>query len=232
MKIMTGSGYSPPSAGGSRSGNFDAVTLETPDINASQISLITGPKLAEEFFPILQRGFGEMAMVPCTIKDLLCDQFGLSYDYVSGRITTIFLDGKATDSIDEAIVKERSTIALSAAMPGVVGATMRRGSFYASMRSAITSTDMGKAGASREGMICIKLFNLLLTDLGPEFLKKGILMTPSALTDFFSQKKEIFWQGCKGTLINGKPVATAYLKHAVFYSDCEIIKLSIEFQYD
>jgi hypothetical protein len=119
--------------------------------------------MAVEFFPILQQGFGIKALVPCTVKNLLCDQFGLSYDYVLGRITTIFLNGKATDSIDEAIVKERSTIALSAAMPGVVGATMRRGSFYASMRSAITCKDKGKAGASSEAMIWVKLFNLLLT---------------------------------------------------------------------
>jgi len=212
--------------------NIDALTLEKHDCNTSHISLIMEHKLAGEFFPILQQGFGEMVLVPCTVKNLLCDQFGLSDAYVSGRITTIFLDGKPTDSIDEVIVKERSTIALSAAMPGVVGATMRRGSFYASMRSAITCQDKGKDGASKEGMIWVKLFNLLLTDLGPEFLKKGIIMTPSALSDFFIQKTDTFWQGCNGALINGKPVAPASLKRAALYTDCEIIRLSIEFQYD
>jgi hypothetical protein len=163
------------------------------------------------------------------MKNLLCDQLGLSNAYVSERITTIFLDGKATDSIDEAIVKERSTIALSAAMPGVVGATMRRGSFYASMRSAITCTDNGKTGACREGMVKVKLFNLLLGDLGAEFLKRGVILTTSDLSDFFLHKPDFNWQECKEAFINGKPVAPKCLLRGDLFAHCETIKLSIAF---
>jgi hypothetical protein len=210
-------------------GNIEEVAIKKEGGAVSHISLTMGQELFVEFFPILQQGFGIMALVPCTIKDLLCDQLGLSHAYVSERITTIFLDGKATDSIDEAIVKEGSTIALSAAMPGVVGATMRRGSFYASMRSAITCTDNGNTGACREGMIRVKLFNLLLTDLGPEFLNRGVIMTPSDLADFFLHKPDFNWQGCNEAFIDGKPVAPTCLKRSDLFAHCETIKLSIAF---
>lgn len=210
-------------------GNIDEAAIENEGGAVSHISLTMGMELFVEFFPILQQGFGVMALVPCTIKNLLCDQLGLSHAYVSERITTIFLDGKATDCIDEAIVKERSTIALSTAMPGVVGATMRRGSYYASMRSAITCTDYGKTGACREGMVRVKLFNLLLTDLGPEFLNRGVIMTPFELSDFFLHKPDFNWQACKEALIDGKPVAPTRLKRGDLFSHCETIKLSIVF---
>jgi hypothetical protein len=210
-------------------GNRDEAAIEKEDGAVSHISLTMAQELFVEFFPILQHGFGVMAMVPCTINGLLCDQLGLSRAYVLERITTIFLDGKATDSIDLAIVKESSTIALSAAMPGVVGATMRRGSFYASMRSAITCMDKGKTGACRKGMVHVKLFNLLLTDLGPEFLKGGIIITRSELSDFLNHKRDFDWQGCSEALINGTPVAQASLINSDLFSDCETIKLSITF---
>lgn len=210
-------------------GNIDEMAIKKESGVVSHISLTMGQELFVEFFPILQQGFGVMALVPCTIKDLLCDQLGLSHAYVLERITTIFLDGKATDSIDEAIVKQQSTIALSAAMPGVVGATMRRGSYYASMRSAITCTDNGKTGACSKGMVHVKLFNLLLTDLGPEFLKRGVIMTPSELSDFFLHKPDFNWLECKEALIDGKAVVPTCLKRSDLFDQCEAIKLSIAF---
>jgi hypothetical protein len=208
---------------------LDEAAIERQDGAVSHISLTVERELLVEFFPILQKGFGVMALVPCTIKNLLCDQFGLSHAYVSEKITTIFLNGKATDSIEQSIVKERSTIALSAAMPGVVGATMRRGSFYASMRSAITCSEYGISGAWREGIIRVKLFNLLLIDLGPEFLNRGVIMTPSELSDFFHHNPDFNWQGCNGALINGKPVAPICLKLSDLFAHCETIKLTLSF---
>jgi hypothetical protein len=210
-------------------GNLDGAAIEKQAGAVSHISLTMGRELLVEFFPILQKGFGVMVLVPCTIKNLLCDQFGLSQAYISERITTIFLNGKATYSIEESIVKERSTIALSAAMPGVVGATMRRKSFYASMRSAITCTYQEKSGACREGIISVKLFNMLLTELGPEFLNKGIVMTAAQVSEFFLQKGDSFWQGCSEASINGEHVTPASLKQGNTFSTNGTIKLSIAF---
>jgi len=79
------------------------------------------------FFQFLQRGFRVRAQVGCTIKSMLCRQFGLDPVYVEERIKTVFMDGKAVDDMDSAVIKDSSTLALSAAMPGLVGATFRRG---------------------------------------------------------------------------------------------------------
>jgi len=203
--------------------------LETPDDLKAQIALTMERENLIDFFPILQQGFFVPAQVPCSIRDLLSDQLGLSDEYINERITTIFVDGKATDSLDDSIIRDNSTIALSAAMPGVVGATMRRGSFYAALRDDITSTDNGKADVSREGMICVKLFNMLLTELGPEFLEKGIGVAATLLSDFFLQRPDSFWQGCSEAALNGEHVTPASLKQGNTFSINGTIRLSIEF---
>lgn len=208
-------------------GKIKGETSEIQDGATASITLIMAAEQIGDFSPILQHGFGMTASVPCTVCNLLCDQFGLSREYVSERITTIFLDGKTTDSIDDAMVRDHSTIALSAAMPGVVGATLRRGSYYSAMRSAITCTDKGKTGASREGLVFVKLFNLLLPELGTEFLKNGIFLNSSELLNFFLQEPDSFWRGCGEALLNGRPVVPTSLKHGETFANSEIIKLSI-----
>jgi len=57
---------------------------------------------------------------------------------VKEKISTIFLDGKAVDSPETALLREGSTLALSSAMPGLAGAILRRDGPYASLRSSIT----------------------------------------------------------------------------------------------
>ncbi|HEY6871853.1 MAG TPA: hypothetical protein VI298_03885 [Geobacteraceae bacterium] len=195
----------------------------------TEISLVVAPAQFGEFFPILLRGFHVAARVPCTVRDLLCDQFGLSPDYAATRITTIFLDGKATDDIDEALVRDRSTVALSAAMPGLVGATMRRGGFYAALRGAITHRENGDAGASQDGMVRIKLFNMLLRELGPPFLARGIFLNQSDLADFFRTMSDHFRRGCSEARVNGMRVVPASLQDGGFLPNGEPVRFSVEF---
>ena len=61
------------------------------------------------------------------------------------------LDGKPVDDIGAALVQDGSTLALSAAMPGLVGATLRRGGAYSSFRSAITYHETGERLRAGEG---------------------------------------------------------------------------------
>ena len=68
------------------------------------------------FFPLLQKGFAVKTQAGNSIKNLLCDQFGVDAGYLEDRIQTIFLDGKPVDDAETAIVKSGSTVALSAAM--------------------------------------------------------------------------------------------------------------------
>jgi hypothetical protein len=207
-------------------GNGDDLVIE--GILPTPISLSMDRERIGDFFPIMQQGFLVTAWLPCTVENLLHEQFGLDHEYISDRITTIFLDGKAIDNTDEAPVRDRSTIALSAAMPGVVGASMRRGSFYAAMRDALTSTEKEIPSESFEGLVRIKLFNLLLPELGPGFLKRGIIMTPSELSDFFLLHPDTQRHLCDLKAKNGQPLDPSCLTEGNTYLKGEIIKLSIE----
>ena len=141
------------------------------------------PDQLNSFFTLLQKGITVPATVGCTLRSLLCDQFAIPADYVTDRITTVFLDNSPVDDLDRTIIQDGSRVTLSAAMPGLVGATMRRGGFYAALRQGISHvTDSGTtAGAS--GTVRVKLFNLLLAELGPLVLARGLILEQGELTD-------------------------------------------------
>jgi hypothetical protein len=135
------------------------------------------------FFPLLQKGVTVPAVVGCTLKSLLCDQFAIPADYVTDRITTIFIDNRPVDDLDRSLVQDGSRVTLSAAMPGLVGATMRRGGFYAALRQGISHAMDRGAAAAESGTVRMKLFNLLLEELGPLVLARGLILEPDELTD-------------------------------------------------
>ena len=133
------------------------------------------------FFPILQKGVTVPATVGCTLKSLLIDQFAIPADYVADRITTIFLDNRPVDDLDRTIIQDGSRVTLSAAMPGLVGATMRRGGFYAALRQGISHVVESGASTGECGTVRLKLFNLLLAELGPLVLARGLILEQGEL---------------------------------------------------
>jgi len=125
----------------------------------------------------LQRGVRVPARVPCTIAQFLVDQLGIAPETVERRISTLFVDGSVVDSVDGTELRDGSILALSAAMPGLVGATLRRGGYYARMRAEITAAaGPGPAARAGSGVVTVKLFNLLIAELGPHLLAHGILL--------------------------------------------------------
>jgi len=104
-------------------------------------------------------------------------------NYVTDRITTIFLDNRPVDDLDRTIVQDGSRVTLSAAMPGLVGATMRRGGFYASLRQGISHIMNSGAVEGECGTIRVKLFNLLLAELGPLVLARGLMLERDELDE-------------------------------------------------
>lgn len=135
------------------------------------------------FFPLLQKGITVPATVGCTLKSLLCDQLAIPADYVTDRITTIFLDNHPVDDLDRTIIQDGSRVTLSAAMPGLVGATMRRGGYYAALRQGISHVVDRGAAAGEYGSVRVKLFNLLLAELGPLILAHGLIVEKGELSD-------------------------------------------------
>ncbi|MEE9420155.1 MAG: hypothetical protein V3W43_11780 [Desulfatiglandaceae bacterium] len=144
------------------------------------------------------------AKVGCSVKTLLCEQLDLSPEYLEKRIQTIFLDGKPVDDVHSATVKQESTLALSAALPGLIGATLRRGGYYAPMRDQISHRECTTSEPLQEGIVFLKLFNLLLKELGPTFLKKGVWINGEDLSAFFRGQPDDFWAGCKAARVDGE----------------------------
>jgi len=155
---------------------------------------------------ILQQGFALTVHVGCTVEELLREQLGVSPEYLEDRIQTIFLDGNPIDDVASAYVLSGSTIALSAALPGLAGATLRKGGYYAPLRSQISYQQANDSQAAHEGIVFFKLFNLSLKELGPLFLSQGVLVDGKSLSNFLSIQPRDFWEGCQVAEMEGEPI--------------------------
>ena len=126
--------------------------------------------------PRFQQGLWVRAAAGASVRSFLEDGLGVDPEYVRSRITTVFLDGSVVDDLEAAHLHEGARLALSAAMPGLVGATLRKGGYYAAMRAAITLGPEREAGAGGAPVVPVqvKLFNLLIEELGPVLLAHGI----------------------------------------------------------
>jgi len=184
-------------------------------------------KYLVNFFCLLQRGFRLKIKVGISVKTALTREFGLNAELLE-KIQTIFLDGKAVDDLESSVIRDGSILALSAAMPGLVGATFRRGGFYAAMRSQITSVGTGDMTAPKEGMVTLKLFNLLIKELGPILLQKGILVEKNILQGFLAEQPRDFWMSCKEARINGCQVECEAVPKRRWPEADELICLEVE----
>ncbi len=154
------------------------------------------------FSPFLQSGIWVRAALPSSVQSFLCDQMGLEPDYVRERILSIVLNGHPVDNTEKALLRDGSRLALSSGMPGLAGAALRRGSPLASFRGSITHRDSAAAGPKQEGTICVKLFNLMMGDLGPGFLARGILINSEAIARFLRQNRALFLEKCRSVQRN------------------------------
>src|SRR4030042_1232647 len=126
----------PPLSKGARGIFMDPIKHLTLTVSAGQL-----PK----FFQMLEQGFIVESAVGCSLRDFICGRLGLDGQYLENRVQTIFLDHNPVDNLDTARIREGSTVALSAAMPGLAGATLRKGGRFAVMRNQI-SCHTGAAG--------------------------------------------------------------------------------------
>ena len=158
----------------------DSVSAQNIPLRCESVALMVKKDQLSTFFPLLQRGVTVQAIVGCSLRELLTGQFGIPADYVTGRITTIFLDNSPVDDLDS-IIREGARVSLSAAMPGLVGAVMRRSGFYAALRQGITHAESAGQVEAASGTVRLKLFNLLLPELAPLILARGVLLERSEL---------------------------------------------------
>ena len=159
------------------------------------------------FSPLLQRGVTVRLGEETNVSNFLCHHLGIEPEFVEHAITTIFLNGKPVDDLDRATLGHGDTLALSAAMPGLVGATMRRQGLVASFRSNISYREYGRreqTGASIT--IVLKLFNLMIEALGPALLQRGVLVERGGWEEFLIRSRPDFWEHCQAVKLNGRQV--------------------------
>jgi hypothetical protein len=161
---------------------------------------------------LFQKGIRVRVRVNTTVKNVLCDQLELDPQYVRERISTIFLDGRPVDDIDAATVKQGSVLALSAAMPGLVGATMRRNGVYKEFRNTITHREEAQVRESTQGVLIVKILNLLIPELGPLLLERGILLAGAELADLVARLPNASWDRRTMPVVDGTTVTPAEIR--------------------
>jgi hypothetical protein len=175
------------------------------------IEVQLAPELLRIFFTLFEEGVAVEVETGCSIRELLIEQFGIAAEYIASRITTVFVNHRAVDNMDNALIYDGAVLALSGAMPGLVGATMRSGGYYAAMRGNMTYRNEAAAPEVKTGMIKVKLFNLLLPDIGPRLLLHGILLPEERWQEFLAQQPEKL--RVRGYWLDGQPLPAAQIHH-------------------
>ncbi len=186
---------------------------------------VDGP-LISIFFLLLQQGVTIRSRTGCSVASFLREEIGADSETVE-KIQSVILDGSPVDDLESAVIKDGSVLALSAAMPGLVGATLRRGGTYSSFRSAITYHETDKECVKGEGLVQIKVFNLLMAELGPRLLQKGVVIRAEDFILFTTGQSQEFWQGCRRISLNGKTLEAGKLHDTAWLSGKEKIFLSV-----
>lgn len=196
--------------------------------NCADLRIEAEEALTPYFRPVFQGGFLFRCQVGQSIADFLFRQLSLDKDFVEERISTVFLDGECVDDISLATMQDCSVVAFSSALPGLVGATLRRGGFYACLRESITYHKEDMSVMARQGTITIKLFNLLMDELGPVFLKKGIIMDHSAVVSFFQAQKEDFWKEISAVHLGDASIAPCKMMEDSTYNNCDHLMVCVD----
>ncbi len=198
-----------------------------PPENSKDLRIVLKHDDCSCFQPLLQTGFFIRTTSGTTVLEFLLRDLKLSRKVVDDDIQTVFLNGRAVDEMAEAWVQDGDILALSAALPGLVGATFRREGFFASMRSSVTlQGQSGVKAGGKPALVRVKLFNLLVRTLGPLILAQGVLVYEEELLDMLFEAA--FLHSCTGILINGERVPPIPEDLAGRFSQGELIRLRLE----
>lgn len=165
-----------------KNNSFPVVELQIP-VPAAELPT---------FLQLLQRGVIIEGTIGRSIRSFLYDRLQLSPDFVDDCIQTIFLDGRPVDDLDATYIADGCTLALSSAMPGLVGATMRRGGYYASLRAQIScKPEAAEGSVPVRGAITLKLFNFVAARLGRALFQDGVFLTKRDIESLLGRKSAL-----------------------------------------
>jgi hypothetical protein len=173
---------------------------------------------------VLQMGFYLQVPAGSTVAAVL-GIAGFSRNYLQDRVKTIFLDGVAVDDLETETIKRNSIIALSAAMPGLVGAIFRKDSPMSGLRSRVEKrADAGFIQDANE-LVLLKMFNIIAEEMGPELLRNGVTVAAKALESYLKSKRELLEKTIMEAKLDGKPLGLDELFGGQF-SDSEHLFVS------
>ena len=183
-----------------------------PFRNKNSLNQLAGEKLCMNvrkdlvplFIRLLSQGMVIFIQAGVSVRELLCGQLGIREGYLDTRIQTVFLNSKPVDDVEATIVENGSTLALSGPMPGLVGATMRRGGFFSGMRSQISYDNTLSSAQKNSGKIVLKLFNLVAKELGPTFLQNGLWIPGKRLKQFIHENLDNLQPNCMSVNFDGR----------------------------
>jgi hypothetical protein len=158
------------------------------------------------FIPVLGAGVGIRTPLGISLHAFLCDRLGIAPEYVHERIQTIFVNGRAVDQPEQVLIGRDAVIALSAAMPGLAGAVLRRGGHFAAMRREISQEGSASGSSGEQGPVTLKLFNLVAREMGARVLEHGVWLSAERFASLWREMgtqmilpAEIY---CNGHLLN------------------------------
>ncbi|MFW5837400.1 MAG: hypothetical protein ACOCVM_05285 [Desulfovibrionaceae bacterium] len=122
---------------------------------------------------LLRRGVHVPVARAMGMNVFLTEALGLSPGYVQDEVRTIFLNAHPVDDLGGAVVCGGDVVGLGAAMPGMVGITMRRESPLAVFREDISSKETD-GGSQSGGRVLVKLFNTVARDAAATVLSRGV----------------------------------------------------------
>lgn len=194
---------------------------------APHLVLELGEDQLSALFWFLQSGFVVTDVeVGCSVKSFLTARLGMSTEYIRDSISTIFLDGKPVDDPETAVMRDGSRLALSSALPGLVGATMRSGGALASLRSSITYKESGIC-AGGNGTVHVKLFNMVMEETGPDLLRKGILVSGPDLETFLLKNSGLI-ETCRSTTLDNQAIDLRSMADRKMFADSGLVMVSVK----
>ena len=137
---------------------------------------IGGRQVRGALVRVVQSGVFVWLEHPYTVRAFLEECFNLSESFILSRVQTILLDSKVVDDMDTAWLRPGSRLALSAAMPGVVGAALRRDGLFARMREGIRCPAGCCPDDAAPFWMELRLYNAMIEELARPLLAYGFLI--------------------------------------------------------
>lgn len=141
------------------------------------------PRVLASLVRLAQAGVWVPLERPCSVYGFLHGGLGVDDAFILSRIQTILLNSKVVDDMDGAWLRLGSRLALSAAMPGVVGAALRRNGLFARLREGIRCLAAEREEEGGCFWLELHVYNSMIAALAQPLLTCGFAVEEDRMPD-------------------------------------------------